>query len=173
MREFRMRILLILALATVASAQSQFILQKSHTNESLRGVSAVSAQIAWASGAHGTYLRTLKNGRTWGVGHVPGASKLDFRGVVAFSADEAFLMSSGPGELSRIYHTFDGGQHWDLQFTNASPKGFFDSIAFWDQKHGIVLGDPVADENGKPKFELLETEHGKTWHAMPTSGLPE
>ncbi len=74
-------------------------------------------------------------------------------------------MSAGPGEQSRIYHTADGGKHWQLQFTNINPKGFFDSMAFWDPKHGIVLGDPIPDENGKLKFELLMTEDGQTWHA--------
>ena len=62
-------------------------------------------------------------------------------------------MSAGPGEQSRIYHTGDGGQHWQLQFTNTNPKGFFDSMVFWDSRHGVVLGDPVTDESGKLKFE--------------------
>ena len=44
----------------------------------------------------------------------------------------AYLMSSGSGDKARIYKTSDGGEHWDLQFTNPDPKGFFDSIAFWD-----------------------------------------
>lgn len=168
-----MRILLAFLLATTASAQSHLTFKNSHTNENLRGVSAVSAQIAWASGTRGTYLRTVDGGRIWVVAQVPDASKLDFRGIVAFSADDAFLMSSGPGELSRIYHTGDGGRHWDRQLTNSDPKGFFDSMAFWDPKHGIVLGDPIPDAAGKLKFQLLETEDGEHWHAMPTAGLPE
>ena len=168
-----MRALILFLVAATASAQSHLQLQNSHTTESLRGVSAVSAKIAWASGTHGTYLRTVDGGTTWIAKQVPDADKLDFRGVVAFSADEAFLMSSGPGDQSRIYHTSDGGQHWQLEFTNTNPKGFFDSIAFWDPKHGIVLGDPIPDGAGKLHFELLETDDGQTWHAMPSAGLPE
>src|SRR5260221_7852326 len=106
----------------------------SHTTESLRGVSAVTRQAGWDSGTHGTYLRTTDGGRTWIPRTVPDAAVLDFRSVVAFSADEAFLMSAGPGDQSRIYHTADAGQHWQLQFTNTNPKGFFDSMAFWDPK---------------------------------------
>jgi len=104
---------------------------------------------------------------------VPDATALDFRAIVAFSADEAFLMSAGPGGQSRIYHTNDGGQLWDLQFTNSNPKGFFDSMTFWDPKHGIVLGDPIPDEKGKLHFQLLETEDGQSWHPIPASRLPE
>ncbi len=167
-----MRFLLLLSLVATAAAQSGTV-QTSHTTENLRGVSAVSRQVAWASGTHGTYLRTTDGGRTWIPGQVPDASALDFRAVVAFSADEAFLMSAGPGDQSRIYHTSDGGQHWQLQFTNSNPKGFFDSIAFWDPKHGVVLGDPILDEKGKLKFELLQTEDGESWHVIPPSQLPE
>jgi photosystem II stability/assembly factor-like uncharacterized protein len=167
-----MRFLLTILLSIAAAAQSQPQIQISHTTESLRGVSAVSSKIAWASGTHGTYLRTIDSGHTWIPAQVPDTASLDFRGVVAFSAGEAFLMSSGPGEQSRIYHTPDGGQHWTLQFTNSNPKGFFDSIAFWDPKHGIVLGDPIPDENGKLKFELLLTDDGQTWHQIPPSQLP-
>jgi photosystem II stability/assembly factor-like uncharacterized protein len=168
-----MRFLLPILLVTAAAAQSQPQIQASHTTESLRSVSVVSSKIAWASGTHGTYLRTTDGGNSWIPSKIADVASLDFRGVVAFSADEAFLMSSGPGEQSRIYHTLDAGQHWTLQFTNSNPKGFFDSIAFWDPKHGVVLGDPIPDENGKLKFEVLLTDDGETWHQIPPSQLPE
>lgn len=168
-----MRCLLgFLLTAATAIAQSGPRVQISHTTESLRGVSAVSRVVAWASGTHGTYLRTTDSGRTWTPAQVPDAGALDFRGVVAFSADEAFLMSAGPGEQSRIYHTSDAGQHWQLQFTNTNPRGFFDSMAFWDSKHGVVLGDPIPDESGKLKFELLLTADGQNWRPIPALQLP-
>ena len=143
----------------------------SRTAEDLRGVSTVSQKIAWASGTHGTYLRTT-DGRIWIPEQVPSAEALDFRAVVAFSAEEAFLMSAGPGDQSRIYHTADAGRHWSLQFTNTNPKGFFDSMVFWDRTHGIVLGDPIPDEAGNVKFELLTTENGETWTPIPPAQLP-
>src|ERR1700679_972106 len=110
----RMRSLFILLAATTFLAQVTRQSQYSETTENLRGVSVVSNQIVWASGAHGTYLRTTDGGRTWLTAQGLGAPHLDFRGVVAFSADEAFLMSSGPGDQSRIYRTLDAGQHWQL-----------------------------------------------------------
>lgn len=168
-----MRFMLVLFLLATSAAQSGPRVQLSHTTESLRGVSTVSRKVAWASGTHGTFLRTINSGVTWTPAQVPDAMALDFRAVVAFSADEAFLMSAGPGEQSRIYHTSDGGQSWQLQFTNHNPKGFFDSMAFWDAKHGIVLGDPIPDESGKLKFELLITDDGQTWRPIPPAQLPE
>jgi photosystem II stability/assembly factor-like uncharacterized protein len=168
-----LRSLLILFTSVTALAQSGPQIQFSHTTESLRGVSAVSREIAWASGTHGTYLRTTDAGRTWTPAQVPDAATLDFRAVVAFSADEAFLMSAGPGEQSRIYHTTDAGQHWQLQFTNKNPKGFFDSMIFWDPKHGVVLGDPIPDDTGQLKFELLQTDDGQTWSQISPAQLPQ
>src|SRR5437588_7316670 len=127
LRQFLMRTLLTVFFTAAALAQPAPNVLTSHTTENLRGVSAVTKKIAWTSGTHGTYLRTIDVGHTWQSGQVPGAAALDFRGVVAFSADEAFLMSAGPGEQSRIYHTVDAGQHWSLQFTASNPKSFFDS----------------------------------------------
>ena len=168
----RFLISFLLAATSFAAAQSRPQVQISNTQESLRGVSTVSRQMAWASGTHGTYLRTVDGGRTWTPAQVPDADKLDFRGAVAFSANEAFLVSAGPGDQSRIYHTADGGAHWQLQFTNTNPKGFFDSIAFWDAKQGVVVGDPVPDDSGKLKFEVLLTDDGETWHAVEPAKLP-
>ena len=166
-----MRCFIFLLAATSAFAQSAPETRISRITENLRGVSVVSEKIAWASGTHGTYLRTT-DGHIWIPDHVPGAESLDFRGVVAFSADEAFLMSAGPGDQSRIFHTSDAGRHWQLQFTNTKPKGFFDSMVFWDKNHGIVLGDPVPDEAGQLKFELLTTDDGQNWTAMPSKQFP-
>lgn len=172
MRRFPLIVIITFIFLPVAFAQSGARVQLSHSFESLRGVSTVSREVAWASGTHGTYLRTLDGGVTWTSAQVPDAEALDFRAVVAFSADEAFLMSAGPGEQSRIYYTSDAGRNWQLQFKNTNPKGFFDSMVFWDSKHGVVLGDPIADESGKLKFEVLLTEDGQTWRAAPSTKLP-
>jgi photosystem II stability/assembly factor-like uncharacterized protein len=159
-------------LATSLLAQNP-IPQKSNTTENLRGVGTPSNQVAWASGTHGTYLRTTDAGSSWQPAQVAGAEALDFRDVKAFSGDLAYLLSAGPGDQSRIYKTTDGGKTWTLQFTNKDPKGFFDCMAFWDRDHGIALGDPVADNSGKLRFELIATEDGgKNWKALPPDSIP-
>lgn len=157
---------LLLVLAQACFGQ-EHVLQNSHTSENLRGVSAASTKVVWASGTHGTYLRTMDGGSTWVAAQIPGAETLDFRDVEAFSADEAFLLAAGPGEQARIYKTSDSGKTWSLQFTNHEPKGFYDCMAFWDRTHGIVLGDPV---NGK--FELLTTEDGVHWMTLTPEVFP-
>ena len=119
----------------------------------------MNGRVAWASGTGGTYLVTADSGATWRAGVVPGAEALDFRDIHAVDARTAYLLASGPGEKSRVYKTNDSGSHWTLQFTNPDPKGFFDSIAFYDARHGILLGDPVDGH-----FVILTTaDGGKTW----------
>jgi photosystem II stability/assembly factor-like uncharacterized protein len=162
-----MRLSCLLLLLSYGCFAQEHVLQDSRTSENLRGVSAVSAKVVWASGTHGTYLRTTDGGITWVASQVPGAEALDFRDVEAFSTDEAYLLAAGPGEQSRIYKTSDTGKTWSLQFTNHEPKGFYDCMAFWDRMHGIALGDPV---NGK--FELLATEDGVHWTALAPEALP-
>jgi photosystem II stability/assembly factor-like uncharacterized protein len=158
--------LAVLLIAETAFPQTHTI-QKSNTAENLRGVSAVSATVVWASGTHGTYLRTLDGGATWTAAQVPGAESLDFRDVEAFSTDEAYLLAAGPGDQSRIYKTTNGGKTWDSQFTNHEPKGFYDCMAFWDLNNGIAVGDPVGG-----KFELITTDDGVHWKPLSPITIP-
>jgi photosystem II stability/assembly factor-like uncharacterized protein len=150
--------LIAAATAPVGFAQN-WVAQSSGATASLRGVSAVSPAVVWASGAGGTYLRTLDGGATWHTASVPGAADLDFRSVHALDSQTAWLMSSGPGARSRIYKTSDGGAHWSLLYSNPDASGFFDALAFWDARRGVVLGDPVDGQ-----FVVLTTgDGGQTW----------
>jgi len=154
---------LFLAAAGLLYSQA-WMLQPVRSSESLRGVSAVSASVVWASGTHGTYLRTIDGGVTWQVAIVPDAADLDFRGVQALDSHTAWLLSSGPGAKSRIYKTGDGGEHWSLLVTNPDPDGFWDAIVFRNAMHGVVLGDPVGGH-----FVLMTTaDGGRTWQHRKT-----
>ncbi|HZS26047.1 MAG TPA: hypothetical protein VFB76_02370 [Candidatus Angelobacter sp.] len=141
--------------------------QTSGTDVQLRGVSAVSYDVVWASGAKGTVLRTVDGGEHWEKVNVPDAEALDFRDVQAFDEKTAFVLSIGPGEQSRIYKTVDGGKIWQPQFTNKYPKAFYDCFAFWDSKHGIALSDSVGG-----KFPLIATSDGANWKPVSVKTMP-
>ncbi len=138
----------ILLLATLTTAaQPQWTLQQSNTTASLRGIHAVTPQIAWASGTEGTVLHTTDRGTTWQrCPTPPNAETLDFRGIQAFDANIAIVMSSGKGDLSRLYRTTDACKTWKLAFTNPDKEGFWDALLFDTRNHGVLFGDPV---NGK------------------------
>src|SRR4051794_26130569 len=74
------------------------------TKASLRGVHIAGDGVIWVSGSEGTILRGTSNGLAWRRCSVPAdAEKLDFRGVWGFNAEQAVIMSSGPGNASRLY----------------------------------------------------------------------
>jgi hypothetical protein len=177
-----MRLAIIIFVLTLTSlAKAQWDIEDSHTTASLRGIDSVGDGVAWASGTNGTILRTEDGGYVWQLCAIPpGAQKLDFRGIQAFDANTAIVMSSGKGDLSRLYKTTDGCQTWKLVFTNPDKEGFWDAIQFYQGKtfdqapnrsgvglvpatsrrNGMLIGDPVDGV-----FAIFSThDGGETWH---------
>jgi photosystem II stability/assembly factor-like uncharacterized protein len=82
-------------------------------------------------------------------------------------------MSSGPGELSRLYKTTDGCSSWKLVFTNpdaSAGSGFWDGLLFVDRHRGLVIGDPAHGNAVNPieghtfTFRIRMThDGGETW----------
>ncbi len=136
-------------------------MQSSGSTAGLRGIHAVGGGVAWVSGTNGTVLRTEDSGYMWQTCAMPpGAEKLDFRGIWAWDADTAIVMSSGPGDLSRVYETTDGCSHWKLLYTNPDKDGFWDAMVFSNSQYGIVLGDPTSNKKGDLEITLLSTFNG-------------
>ncbi len=173
-----MRPLTLLAVLTAAPfAHAQWTLQDAHTTADLRGIAALPNGTAWASGSSGTILRTEDAGFVWQLCAVPpGAEHLDFRGIQAFDQNTALVMSSGKGDLSRLYKTTDGCQTWKLLFTNPDSQGFWDALTARitedDPQHactagakmitGSIFGDPAvhksnpSDRTEHPSFYLAQ-----------------
>jgi photosystem II stability/assembly factor-like uncharacterized protein len=153
----------------VAANTPQWTAQTSGVAARLRGVSAVSDRVAWASGAKGTILRTADGGRTWQQQSIPDTAALDFRDIDAVSEEVAYVLSIGPGDASRIYKTTDSGAHWTLQFVARDPKAFFDAMAFWDANRGIAISDSIDG-----RFAIVTTANGGAlWTTVDPAALPQ
>jgi len=145
----------------------RWTIETSGVTASLRGVSAVSETVVWACGSNGTVLRTEDGGLVWQTLTVT-ADPIYFRDVDAIDARTAYVLSIGPGPLSRIYKTSDAGATWALQFTKGEPTGDLDGMAFWDADHGLVVGDSVDGQ-----FYAVETaDGGRAWTRVPPDALP-
>jgi photosystem II stability/assembly factor-like uncharacterized protein len=155
--------------ASEGAAQVEITEQRSGGEARLQAVFAVSAEVVWASGVEGTVVKTLDGGATWTSLEVPDSENLQFRDLHAFDDQEAFVLSAGDGELSRIYRTRDGGKSWTLQFTMPESKGFLDCFDFWDSKRGFAYGDSVEGQ----LYLLTTSDGGATWKRVPPEALPE
>jgi photosystem II stability/assembly factor-like uncharacterized protein len=171
---FALRVGVMLILFTPFNCSAQWTLQDSHTTADLRGIDNVGGGVAWASGTNGTVLRTEDGGYLWQTCAIPpGAEHLDFRGIQAFDANTAIVMSSGKGDLSRLYKTTDGCVTWKLVFTNPDADGFWDAVVYSsDFDLTFILGDPVAGH-----FRLFsqsgdDAEFSGNWNGHPITALP-
>jgi photosystem II stability/assembly factor-like uncharacterized protein len=160
--------LLTVLLVVSTQASSSWTVQQSGVTARLRGVSAASADVAWASGSGGTVIRTQDRGATWTRLTVPDSEKLDFRDIDAVNERTAYVLSIGPGDASRIYKTSDAGATWTLQFRNTDPKAFFDAMAFRDERTGYAFSDSVDNQ-----FVILRTaDGGANWSRIAPDTLP-
>jgi photosystem II stability/assembly factor-like uncharacterized protein len=149
-------------------AAPRWTVQTSGVTGRLRGVSAVSERVAWASGAGATVLRTVDGGRIWQKLSVTN-EQLDFRDIDALGDQTAYVLSIGTGPASRIYKTADAGESWTLQFKSDDPKAFLDAMSFWDANNGIVFGDSID----RHFYVLTTADGGKTWSRVPDKSLPQ
>ena len=133
----------------------------------LRGLSAVSPRVAWASGSGGTVIRTDDGGATWTRLAVPDSEALDFRDIDAVDDRTAYVLSIGEGDASRIYKTADAGRTWTLQFRNTDRLAFYDAMAFRDARHGFAFSDRVGG-----RLVIIRTDDGGAHWSRIEQGLP-
>ncbi|MCJ8321619.1 MAG: oxidoreductase [Colwellia sp.] len=92
----------------------------------------------------------------------------NFRDIEVFNETTAMVMSVGSGAESTLQITRDQGKTWQVLRTNKEAKGFYDSIGFWDENNGVMIGDPI---NGHFVIELTK-DQGKTWQRISIDKLP-
>lgn len=155
----------IIIQAAVLNAQ-QVTMLTSGTRASFRGLSVVNNNIVWVSGSNGTVGRSTNAGKTWQWHSVKGFEKTEFRDIEAFDSNTAIIMAIA--EPAYILRTTDGGQNWSTVYKNDRKGMFLDAVDFYNEKYGMVVGDPL---NGK--FYIAVTENaGKSWKEWPEFHLP-
>ncbi len=152
-----MRLIFWLLFHLSVSSYSQTLVKlDAGVNTSLRGLSVLITDIAWASGSNGWVARTTNGSKTWKWEQIANYITCDFRDIEAFSANEAVVVNAGSPAV--ILKTEDGGKSWKETYTNRHPDIFIDGLSFADRK-GIAFGDPINH-----KLQILRTfDGGSSW----------
>ena len=138
----------------------------SGTKTSLRGLSVVSDKIVWASGSNGIVAKSIDAGITWKWITVKGFEKNDFRDIEAFDENTAIIMAVD--SPAYILKTIDGGTTWKTVYENHTKGMFLDAMDFYDDKNGVVIGDPIDNVF----FIAYTHDSGNTWIKKNTLPIP-
>lgn len=160
------RFLFILLLTAQCAHAQSFIPVAPQTDASFRGLSVVDNDVAWVSGSKGYVGGSTDGGNTWAFKQVKGFEKSDFRTLYAFDADKAIIANAG--SPAYILYTTDAGANWTPVYKNEDSAAFFDGIDFWNNKEGIIYGDPI---NGSMLL-LYTKDGGKTWEPRKADECP-
>lgn len=162
----RIALVLVLVIMGPATKGQQLQWIDSNTNTSLRGLSVVSNKVWWGSGSKGTIARTTNGGKTVEWMQVAGYEQRDFRDIEAFDAQTAIIMAIDTPAL--LLKTADGGKSWKKVFEDKRPGMFLDAMLFWNNRSGMVVGDPI---DGKI-FIIRSFDGGDTWRGIPENNYP-
>jgi photosystem II stability/assembly factor-like uncharacterized protein len=132
-------------------------------NTSIRGLSVVSDSVAWVSGSNGTIGITTDGGKKWKWTKPKGYEKLDFRDVEAFDGNRAVIVNAG--SPAYVLRTEDGGKSWTENYKNVDSAIFLDGMDFWDDKNGIIFGDPIQNH----LQVLITSDGGSSWKDISAS----
>lgn len=134
---------------------------------SLRGMSVVNDSVIWVSGSKGSIGKSTDYGKNFEWFTVKGFEISDFRDIEAFDQHTAVIMSIDAPAY--ILKTTDGGKNWKIVYENPNRAMFLDAMDFYDNKIGIVVGDPIANR----VFLAKTNDGGETWKTLTTKNYPK
>ncbi|UOB18917.1 WD40/YVTN/BNR-like repeat-containing protein [Abyssalbus ytuae] len=95
-----------------------------------------------------------------------GPKQPNFRSI-AFSGNHTFVLSIGnPALLFKIDDNLRGIDK--TVYRENHEKVFYDSMAFWNEKEGIAMGDPTEN----CLSVIITRDGGETWKKIPCENLP-
>lgn len=133
---------------------------------SIRAIESTDQNTLWFAGSKGRYGRIINEQIE--------IDSISHQGVypqfrsISFNGEYIFLLSiENPALLYRIDPKEPLGSY-ELVYKESHDKVFYDSLKFYDKKHGIAMGDPTAT----CLSILLTKDAGKTWQKVACDQLP-
>jgi photosystem II stability/assembly factor-like uncharacterized protein len=179
------------AVAAAVPAASRWEHQTSGVTARLRGVSAVSAKVAWASGSAGTVLRTANAGPTctktgaggqWTLQFTNEDPRAFFDAMAFWDASRGLVMGDSIDGRFDILITRDGGKSWNRIAAEKLPGALPNEGAFAGSGTNVaVFGRDLAwiGTGAAARSRVLRTKDGgATWAiaetpvaASPSAGI--
>jgi len=134
-------------------------------NTSCRAIIAIDKNSLYYTGSNGQFGYTKDAGKTWVTQTITYHDTLKpvFRSMAANGTAIFVLSIENPALLYKI-----SDNKTQLVYTENHPKVFYDSMAFFDDKNGIAMGDPIED-----CLSVITTnDGGNTWKKINCSQLP-
>jgi photosystem II stability/assembly factor-like uncharacterized protein len=163
-----MKYLIFICLAGVQAVAQDFSWRsiETKTDAYFRGLSVVNDHVAWVSGSKGCVGRTINTGKSARMIQVKNFENVEFRSLYAFDSLTAVIANAG--SPASILRTTDGGLNWTAVYYNNDKEAFIDGMDFWNDREGIVYGDPI-----KGTMLLLKTQDGgRTWKVLSKQNSP-
>lgn len=148
-------LLLIISVATKTKARNPDSLNVG-VNTSIRALQVVNDSVLWFGGNKGWLGRSTDGGRSWKRWQ-PAGEQADFRTLHAI--DELNAIAATTTRPANVVRTHDGGKTWKLVFHSRDTSVFLDGMAFWNEKDGVLFGDPINNR----LFLMRTTDSGHSW----------
>ncbi len=136
-------------------------------DSSIRAIEVTEKHGVWWAGANGLVGNSLDHGTTWRVDtlRLKDGTLPAFRSI-AVTNQAAFVLSIASPAV--LFRRGLNDQAWDSVYVNSDENIFFDSMAFWDDREGIAMGDATEE-----CLSVITTrDGGKNWNLLDCSNLP-
>lgn len=136
-----------------------------HDSLSIRAIDMIGDNLVFAAnkGAYGLYNTYKKSWKKYT--QLYDSITPEFRAIATTSKD-IFMLSVGNPAL--LYKTGDDGT-MDLVYKEENERVFYDSMAFWNEKEGIAMGDPTEN----CLSIIITRDGGKSWEKLSCKSLPK
>lgn len=133
---------------------------------SIRALEVLSDEVVWFAGSGGVYGYTEDGGANWVVDSLEAEGERPHFRAIAATNEAVFLLSISSPAL--LFKTTNKGKDWHLVYRENHPDVFYDAMAFWDDQHGIAMGDPT---DGCLSV-ILTSDGGNTWEKVSCENVP-
>jgi photosystem II stability/assembly factor-like uncharacterized protein len=143
--------------------KAQWVEQNSGTTNWLISVQALKHNSAWVAGGSGTVLNTNSSGTHWRNVSISGAA--DIWSIYALDHKTVFAIGfTADWSATAIWRTANNGATWKMVLSLPSSNYMLNCMTFFDDKEGIVCGDPDYAFPSPNYWTIYKTyDGGLTW----------